>query len=850
MKKIIAGLFLLFGLACSMQAQDLIEYKFRVEGTCLMCKSRIEKNATEIGKATTAAWDLETKILTVDIDETITSVSVIKYHLALAGHDNGDFLATDEVYENLHSCCKYRSTDDSSIEERQSDSEGIVQSAEGYIYTMEDGKQIPLVGANIIFEGADIGTTTDDFGYFSLANEGRHEVIRISYIGYEDQLVTLENSFVEVTLADGHQLATVEISYRKKSTEVSFINTINTESISRDELCKAACCNLSESFETNPSVDVSFSDAITGTKQIQMLGLAGPYVQITRELIPDVRNMNNIYGLNTTPGPWIQSIQLIKGTGSVVNGFESFTGQINVELKKPERDEILHVNGFANNGGRIELNTNFRQDLTEYISTGLLFHGKNNQQIHDRNEDGFTDMPRERDFVIANRWKFKRKKNVEGQFGVKYSNLNHSGGYHDHFTGASTNHGEHWRMDSKSRRVDLWSKTGFIFPNRPEMSIGLQLSTSFHNQDAEYGFQRYDADEHSIYSNLIFQNIFKNGHIIRTGLSYQRDKLEELVDKAGYFTRLESTPGIYAEYTWKKDDRWAIIPGIRFDNHNNYGSFVTPRIHAKYNLGEQSIIRFTGGRGQRTANIFAENLNIFASSRTVEIRNPSSDDIPYGLEAEVAWNYGINYTQGFRIAEKELVFAFDMYRTQFENQIIVDYENPRKVSFYNLQGDSYSNSIQVKLDYEPVTNLDLRIAYRLFDVKSSYEGVLLQRPMVSRHRAFINAAYKTKKDWHFDMTLNWRGMQRLPNTQSNPEEHRRPENSPSYFLANAQIMKRWGNKWDIYLGSENIFNYQQTDAIIDSENAFGEFFDASIVWAPLFGRNVYIGFRYNLTEKN
>ncbi len=852
------GFFLLV-LLTSSQAQDALEYKFRVEGMCGMCKVRIEDNALSKGKADKASWDVDSKVLTVDVDETKTSVSFIKYQLALAGHDNGDFQATDEVYNALHGCCKYRDpsiiTEHEEVDPREEDKKGAtVGSAEGYIYAMENGKKVPLIGANIVFEGADEGTTTDLEGYFTLDNEEEYESIIVSYIGYEDQRIALEDSYIEVTMADGHQLEVVEISYRKKTTEVSFVNTINVESITREELCKAACCNLSESFETNPSVDVSFNDAITGTKQIQMLGLAGPYVQITRELLPDVRNMNNIYGLNTTPGPWIESIQLIKGTGSVVNGYESITGQINVELKKPEKGEILHVNGFANNGGRLELNTNFRQDLTKYISTGLLFHGKNNQNVHDRNEDGFTDMPLERDFVVANRWKFKRKKNLEGQLGVKFSKLSHRGGYHDHFSGESQDHENHWRMSSKTQRVDLWSKTGYVFPNNPERSIGLQLGASFHDQDASFGFERYNADETTLYSNLIFQNIFKNGHILRTGLTYQRDQLEELVDKVGFFDRTESTPGAYAEYTIKKGEKWAIIPGLRVDNHNLYGTFFTPRLHAKYNLSDESIIRFTGGRGLRTANIFAENMNVFASQRTVDIISSASDDIPYGLEAEVAWNYGINYTQGFRISDREVVVALDAYRTVFENQIVADFENPRKVSFYNLQGQSYANSIQFKVDFELLTDLNVRMAYRLFDVQTTYNGFtneaeLLQKPMVSRHRAFINAAYKTKSDWHFDLTLNWRGAQRLYSTDENPVEYQRPEYSPSYFLANGQISKRWGSKYDIYLGSENIFNFQQTDAIIAAEDAFGEFFDASIVWAPLFGRNIYVGFRYNLESK-
>lgn len=849
-------MFLTIFLVGDLSAQELVEYTFRVEGACGMCKQRIEKNALEVGKANSADWDVVSKNLTVEIDEEVTQVSAVRWHLAQAGHDNGDFLAPQEIYDELHFCCKYRPDDyNQEGSENTSDSaetnkeNALIQQAEGYIYAIDNGERLPLIGATVAFKGAETGTATDMDGHFQIDNDGQHNTLRVSYIGYEDQVIELKDDYLEITMADGHQLETVEIVYRRKTTEVSYVNTINVETISREELCKAACCNLSESFETNPSVDVSFNDAITGTKQIQMLGLAGPYVQITRELLPDVRGLNTVFGLSTTPGPWIESIQLIKGTGSVVNGHESITGQINVELKKPEKGEILHVNGFVNNGGRLELNSNFRTDVSKNISTGLLLHGKTMQNVHDNNGDGFTDMPLEKDLVLINRWKFKRQKNFEGQFGIKVSNLTHKGGSHDHFAGTSQAHENHWRMRSSTDRKEAWAKIGYVNAQRPDFSIGLQLSAVDHKQIARYGLGDYNTSQQSYFSNLILQNIFKNGNILRAGLTYEKDKIEEVISKADRYLRDESVPGAYAEYTFKQGTKWTVIPGIRVDRHNNFGTFVSPRLHAKYNFGERSIIRFTGGKGFRTPSIFAENMGLFATNRTVIVRGNSDRNTPYGLEAEEAWNYGVSLTKGFDIAERECVLSVDAFRTQFDNQVIVDWENAREVAFYNLDGESFSNSYQIKIDYEAFKNFDVRLAYRLFDVQTTYSENLLQRPMVSKHRAFVNLAYKTESDWHFDTTINWRGKMRLPDTSINPVQYQRPDHSPAYFLLGGQISKRWGNKWDVYIGGENILNYKQTDAIIASDDTFGDYFDGSIVWAPLFGTNLYAGFRYNLVKK-
>jgi len=850
---------LLCALMCTLLSsmsigQTLIEYSFRVEGLCGMCSDRIETVAVEKGKAANADYNLETQILTISIDEAVTDVSEVRWEIAQAGHSNGTFTAPEEVYNNLPACCQY-TEDEEALSVDDIDKENntkYLSFIEGYIYGMDDGgEKFPLVGANIVLGHSGVGTTTDLDGYFSMDNsEVKATHLDFSYIGYDTQHFDVtEDGILDIVLTEGVRMDEVVIKYKKRTTEVSFIKPLNVEEITREELCKAACCNLSESFETNPSVDVSYPDAITGTRMIQMLGLAGPYVQITRELLPDVRAMSSIYGLSMTPGPWIESIHLIKGTGSVVNGYESIAGQINVDLKKPEAGERFFLNGFANNGNRYEINANARHQLTDNISTGLLVHAKTMAEAHDNNGDGFTDMPLEDDLVVANRWHFARTRNILGQFGIKYSKLSHEGGFHDHFSGENVDHDKHWRMYSDTERIEAWAKIGYVFPNKSQNSIGLQLSSTYNDQESEFGFSKNDNTQKSVYANLIYQNIIKDDHTIRAGFTYNLDDIDERVGKSGFYNRYESVPGVYAEYTYTDpDNKFAIIPGLRIDKHNNYGTFVTPRLHAKYNLADKSIVRMTIGKGWRTASIFAENLGLFSTNRIIDIRSDNGNT-PYGLQAEEAINMGVNMTHALEIGQKDMIISVDLYRTQFQNQIVVDYETSRRVSFYNLEGKSYSNSYQIKLEYEIFEDFNIRTAYRLFDVKTSYDGNLLEKPMVSKHRAFVNAAYVTKKDWHFDATLNWNGSKRLPNTSANPVQFRRAERSPNYFLLNAQIMKRWSDKVDVYLGGENLLNYKQNDAIIAGDDPFGEYFDASIVWAPLFGTNIYVGFRYTLAYK-
>jgi len=839
-------------------SQEIVEYTFKVEGACGMCGERIENVAINKGEAESANYNVDSKMLTVSIDEKKIQISGVRWEIAQAGHTNGDFVAPEDVYNALPACCQYANPDnphnkENSLEEAQtheSEKNMYLSFIEGYIFGLdENGEQIPLIGANVNLGHSGVGTSTDINGYFSIDNSKEKAThLDFSYIGYDTQHFDItEDGILEIVLSEGVQMEEVEITYKKRTTEVSFIKPLNVEQITREELCKAACCNLSESFETNPSVDVSFPDAVTGTRMIQMLGLAGPYVQITRELLPDVRAMSSVYGLSMTPGPWIEGIQLIKGTGSVTNGYESIAGQINVDLKKADVGERFFVNGYANNAGRVELNANARQKISDNVYSAILIHGKQMKGAHDNNGDGFTDMPVEEDFVISNRWKFLRKKNILGQFGIKYSSLQHEGGYHDHFSGADVDHENHWRMNSQTKRIEGWGRVGYVFPEKSQNSIGLQLNVTRNEQESEFGFTLNNNTQESLYANLIYQNIIKENHIIRTGFSYHLDDIFERVGKSGIYDRYESVPGAYLEYTYTDpNEKFAIIPGVRVDKHNNYGTFFTPRIHAKYNLAEKSIVRLTAGKGWRTASIFAENLGLFSTSRIVKVQSANDTENPYGLNAEEAWNMGVNFTHAFEFDQKDLILSVDIYRTVFENQIVVDYETAGQVQFYNLTDQSYSNSFQIKLDYELIKNFDVRAAYRLFDVKTTFGNELLEKPLVSKHRAFINMAYKTESDWHFDATVNWNGSKRLPNTQANPLQYQRAERSPNYFLVNAQIMKRWGKKVDIYLGAENLLNFKQTDAIIAADDPFGQYFDASIVWAPLFGANIYAGFRYTI----
>lgn len=715
----------------------------------------------------------------------------------------------------------------------------------GKVYTEEQGISQALVGANVYWLNSQLGEVTDAQGRFLIRRLRDHQRLVVSYIGYRSDTITIGNDHeLSIKLIEEATLTEVNVVYRQKSTEINFLDAAKVESISEKELLKAACCNLSESFETSPSVDVAFTDAVTGTRQIQMLGLAGPYTQITLENMPAMRGLAAIYGFTFIPGTWIEGIQLNKGAGSVVNGYESIAGQINIELRKPETAEKLYLNMYANEGGRLEGNANWSHRINDRWSTGVLLHGKLNNVRTDRNKDGFLDNALGENLIAVHRWSYFDDHGVEMQAGLKGTLSNTLGGQ----TEAQRGHDETvsiWGSEINIRRLEGWFKSGKVFLDRPWSSVGLQLSAVNHTQDSYFGHRVYNANQQSIYGNLIYESILSNtNHKFKSGLSVQYDRYSETLDQTAY-ARREMVPGAFFEYSYAYLETFGLVAGLRADHHSLFGAFLTPRLHLRYAINEKSALRASAGRGQRTASIIAENVGLLASSRYWIIQDQDTNK-PYGLDPEVAWNFGLNFTQSFQTGSQHGQATIDVYRTNFQNQIVVDLDqSARQVSFYNLTGKSFSNSLQAQVDYELIKRLDVRLAYRWFDVQTTYTRGRLEKPLVARHRAFINLGYKTDHDWAFDFTFNWQGAKRLPYTGDNPRAFQLSSQAPAFTQINAQISKQW-DKWNVYLGVENLNNFVQPHPILAADQPFGPHFDSSLIWGPIFGRMTYLGVRFRI----
>lgn len=645
------------------------------------------------------------------------------------------------------------------------------------------------------------------------------------------------------TLPDGDTLDEIVITSKGAQGKIRHVST-STEIISAAELTRAACCNLGESFTTNPSVDVSYADAATGARQIRLLGLAGTYVQMLTENIPNFRGAASPFGLGYIPGPWMQSIQVSKGASSVKNGYESISGQINVEMKKPQVDPSISVNGYADHRGKAELNFAGNTRITKKLSTALLLHGENAFSSHDENEDGFIDMPRIRQFSAMNRWAYLSTHYVF-QAAIKYLAENRKSGQDKHH--AHSGDMPLYEINIDTQRLEFFTKNAYIFDRENDGNIALILSGEMHNQNSIYGLKPYDMRQRQAYASLMFERKWNEIHALSAGLSFVYDLYHQryMLERGASLIRAnqhEAVPGAYAQYTLNLDSHLIAMAGLRLDHSSLSGTMFTPRLHVRWNPSSLVSANVSAGRGFRTPHPMAELNYLLASSRRIIIQ----DNLP----REEAWNYGAGITLSPTVASRKCSFSAEYFYTDFCHQLCVNFDrDPHAVYLYGLKGNSYSHTLQLELSAELIPDLTFGAAYRLTDVKADYGFGMQQKPLVSRSKGLFTIGYAPFMGlWQFDASLSINGGGRMPTPYALANGTLSwPEKFGAYCLLNAQATRNFRH-WSVYIGGENLTGFKQKNPIIDAANPWSNNFDATMIYGPLHGAIIYIGFRYNITK--
>ena len=713
---------------------------------------------------------------------------------------------------------------------------------EGTVYEQVNGKKQPLPGVNVYWKIANVGTVTDEHGHYSIEIHPTYKCLVFSFVGYENDTVhhMATPQHYDHVMSSPLTLSEVEVAARQKAQYVSALEPHHVEHITGEALRRCACCSLAESFETNASVDVAYADAVTGAKQIELLGLSGLYTQMMTENMPNFRGLASAFGLGYVPGTWLHGISVSKGTSSVRNGYESISGQINVDFKEPQEDhaEKVFVNGFVNTMAMTELNFHTRVNVGERDGLLLLGHVGFNPMKMDGNGDGFMDDPVTKQYSAFLRYNHPNTGHFGCKLGVKALKEERMSGQLEGPYGIGIN----------TERYEAFAKTGFIF-DRPETSLGIQQQFTYHKLNSYFGHSDYDATQLSYYANLLFDSYIVNDHHkYSVGASYSYDRYNEdqnflpVTQDAVPSQRVEQVPGVFAEYVFSDDHHWTAIAGFRADYNSFYDRlFYTPRLHVRFRGLDELAIRVSAGKGYRSPNVLAENSTMLASSRAILfLETPKMEE---------AWNFGVNLSKHFAVGEKELQLLVDAYRTDFVNQIVLDRDaNAHQIRIYNLNGKSFSNCAQIQLDYELFKNFDVSAAFRYTDVKMTINDTLREKPFVNRYKGLLTLSY-APGTWQFDLVTQFNGDCRIPDLSGNATAVANGQNlerSPFYVIMNAQVTKKFGEHWQLYFGGENLTNYKQSHPLVAASEPFGPDFDAAMVWGPLSGIRGYLGFRFQI----
>ena len=695
-----------------------------------------------------------------------------------------------------------------------------------------------LIGANVVWKGTNIGTTTDADGKFVLEPQPSVNELVTTYIGFANDTTQWNGvAFIEITMKSEEISLDDVVVKSQRPGRMKAKGAENIEITTSTELCRAACCNLGESFSTNPSVDVDYADAATGAKQIKLLGLSGSYVQMLTENVPAFRGAAAPFSLGYIPGTWMHSIQVSKGAATVKNGYESITGQINVEYLKPQLDEELDVNLFLDSHLKIETNIEGNYHFNDALSTGVLAHYENMWMEHDGNGDGFMDMPKVQQYDFMNRWMYKKDHYIMQAY-VKALKEDRNGGQvenaHNH---SKSTDNQQYKINIGSERYEGVLKNAYIFDEVHNTNVALILSGSIHKMNSLYGFKTYDVNNNNAYAQLMYETEITPSHSISTGLSFNHDCFDERW-KLEYMPNLVKAPdenigGAYAQYTFNYDEKFVFMAGFRGDYSNLYGTFFTPRAHVKWAVSDLLKLRFSAGKGYHTPRPMLDYHTHLASNRDIIV-----DD---NLKQEEAWNYGATASFDIDIFEKCLIINLEYYYTNFNSQVVADFDSDiHKLHFYNLDGLSYSHTFQIDATYPFFEGFSLLGAFRYNDVKTTINGVLREKPLSSRYKGLVTATYKTPLEiWQFDVTLQINGGGRMPDGFGTFD---------AYPILNAQILKwfRWGN---IYIGGENLTNYKQKNPIIGYEDPFNDVnFDATMIYGPIDGIMFYAGIKWKLSK--
>ncbi|MBI5404001.1 MAG: carboxypeptidase-like regulatory domain-containing protein [Ignavibacteriae bacterium] len=717
----------------------------------------------------------------------------------------------------------------------------------GVVYGLTGNIKEPLEGAVIKWIGTRKGTLTEKDGKFSIeADKISDRRFVVIFVGYKTDTVEVgDKNFIEISILNNASTKTIVVEGQVNSSFIDDHDHSKTEVITSAELKKDACCDLSGCFGKNASVDVTVTDILTNTKELKVLGLEGSYTQILVDNMPIMTGLVTKYGVTSIPGTLIDRINISKGSNSVIQGYESISGIMNVMLKDYSTSEKVLMNGFLNSALESQLNLNTSAKLKKW-NTLFAFQTVQESRKVDDNGDGFLDAPLTRRYMFYNKWKYgspEDSTNTNAVIGLRYLDERRIGGQknfdYNSNLGSSTVYGQTVNLHNG----DAYARINQLLGNQSQIKV--YLNGGFFNQTSYYGATLYEGKQRNFNINALYEFPVFEHSTLRFGSSYKYENINEDVKflsastktYAGNYEKNESVPGVYTEGSFELEQlKLSFIGGVRVDFHNEHGTIPTERFLVKYQISDKTIARASFGTGFRTVNPYSEYPSFLGSGKDIRgIRN---------IQPERTINYGIDLLQYFVIGGLSGNVNVDFYKTVFSNKVIAECDAMPYMYMFTNFSDAGSNVFQVESSVNFLQQLDFKLAYKFIDLYYYKNGARLEQPFNSKHRVLMGITYTYPgNSWILNYYLQWFGKQSIPSTAKYPVQYQVPSESDAYAMMNIQFTKNF-RLFEFYTGIENLLNYTQPNPIISADNPFDKNFETGYVWGPTRGREIYFGIRY------
>lgn len=725
-------------------------------------------------------------------------------------------------------------------------SQEINNEVRGVVYGVTGNIKEPLEGAVLKWIGTRKGTISEKDGKFSLESDKiTDKRLVVIFVGYKTDTVAVgDKNFVEIDIQNNASTKTIVVEGQINS---SFIeNNLNkTEVITSAELKKDACCDLSGCFGKNASVDVTVTDILTNTKELKVLGLEGSYTQVLVDNMPIMSGLVTKFGVTSIPGTLISRINISKGSNSVIQGYESISGIMNVMLKDYSTSEKVMMNGYLNSALEPQFNLNASAKLKKW-NTLFAFQTVQESRKVDDNNDGFLDVPLTKRYMFYNKWKLGSQEDsgrTNVLVGLKYLDERRTGGQKNFDYKTDLGSASVYGQTVNLHNGDAYARFSQVVNN--ESQIKVYLNGGFFNQTSYYGTTLYEGKQRNFNINALYEfPVFEHSYL-RIGSSYKYENINEDISflsastktYSGNYEKNESVPGVYTEGTFDFDNlNLSFIGGLRVDFHNEHGTIPTERFLVRYQAGRNTTIRASFGTGFRTVNPFSEYPSFLGSGKDIKgVRN---------VQPEKTINYGIDVLQNFVLGGFSGNVNLDFYKTVFRNKVIAECDAMPYMYMFTNFSDAGSNVFQVESSVNFLQQLDLKLAYKYIDLYYYKNGQRLEQPFNSKHRVLAGLTYTYPgNSWIINLTMQWFGKQSVPSTAKYPVQYQVPAESDSYAMMNIQFTKNF-KIIEFYTGIENVLNYTQPNPIISADNPFGKNFETGYVWGPTRGRDFYVGIRY------